>query len=255
MKPKNYSIEKITKKTPSANNIHLGEAIRADPGQFFMVWIRGVDEIPISPSSLDPAILTVRKVGKATKKICNLNEGDKIGLRGPYGTSFEEIGNKTLLVAGGVGAAPLLPFAKKISENDLTIALGGINKKELLFEETFKELGNVLVSTEDGSKGYHGYITEALEEFDFNKFDSVYSCGPEPMMYKIFNRVKEKDIFAQFSLHRYIKCGIGLCGSCCIDPGGDRMCKEGPVMNKEELKGTEFGEYKRDSCGKKTDII
>ncbi len=75
------------------------------------------------------------------------------------------------------------------------------------------------------------------------------------MMYKVFKKVQDKNVFAQFSLHRYIKCGIGLCGSCCIDPTGLRVCKEGPIFGVKELEGTEFGEYKRDGSGKKIDLL
>lgn len=255
MKPKNYTIKNIKSETPSINSLILDKDLAADAGQFYMVWIKGVDEIPISPSSFKPGVLTVRNVGEATEAMCNLKENDKIGLRGPLGSSFEKKGKKILLVIGGVGSAPLLPFAEELSDRDLTVALGAITKKELLFEEKFRGLGEVIISTEDGSKGYEGYITEALEDLELSEFDSIYSCGPEPMMYKIFERVKDKDVFVQFSLHRYIKCGVGVCGSCCIDPEGLRACKEGPIFEKDDLKNTEFGDYKRNSYGKKTSLI
>ncbi|PTD93733.1 dihydroorotate dehydrogenase electron transfer subunit [archaeon SCG-AAA382B04] len=255
MKPKNYLIKEKRSEAPSVNSLILNKQLDSKLGQFYMVWAKGIDEIPISPSSVNPGRLTIRNVGEASEKLCQYKAGEKVGLRGPFGSSFEERGEKILLVAGGIGSAPILPLAKKMRDKEITIALGGITKEELLFVSKFRELGNTIVATEDGSKGYQGYVTEAISDLDISAFDSVYSCGPEPMMYKVFKRVRDKEIFAQFSLHRYIKCGVGLCGSCCIDPEGLRACDEGPIFNKNELKNSEFGSYKRDSCGRKTDLI
>lgn len=260
MKPKSYTIKKIVKESSSTNSYVLDGDLEASAGQFYMVWVKGVDEIPISPSAMEPGKLTVRAVGEATEKMSNLEVGDSVGLRGAFGSSFsikKQESERVLVIAGGVGAAPILPLCHELSKKgkDLVIALGAITEEELLFKDKFNELGKTIFATEDGSFGHHGYITRPLKNYEFDEFDSIYSCGPEPMMYKIFNRVRDKDVFAEFSLHRFIKCGVGLCGSCCIDPSGLRVCEEGPIFEKKELEGTEFGEYKRDESGKKISLL
>ncbi|MCX9015285.1 MAG: dihydroorotate dehydrogenase electron transfer subunit, partial [Candidatus Methanoperedens sp.] len=107
-----------------------------------------------------------------------------------------------------------------------------------------------LVATDDGSAGMKGYVTGLLDDVDAGKFDMIYCCGPEPMMKKVLDRVPPEK--AQFSLHRYFKCGIGVCGACCID--GLRVCKDGPVFRGDVLKETEFGKFKRDGCGCKVKV-
>ncbi len=170
MKPKNYTIKKVVKETPSTNTFVLDKKLDAEPGQYYMVWVKGEDEIPISPSSINPGKLTVRSVGETTKKMNKLEEFEELGLRGCFGTSFDIKGEKILLIAGGVGAAPLLPLAKSVKDRDLTIALGAITKEELLFKEKFEELGELIKATEDGTTGYHGYITEPIFEKDLIQF-------------------------------------------------------------------------------------
>ncbi|OKY79061.1 MAG: NAD(P)H-flavin reductase Mcr1 [Candidatus Methanohalarchaeum thermophilum] len=248
-RPDNFRIKRVEQEAPDIKRFVFDEVIDAEPGQFLMIWVKGVDEIPMSPSSIDPLEITVRRVGEATKSMFKLEEGDYLGIRGPYGSSFSVNGEKILIVGGGVGIAPLLPLAKEARDHDLSIGLGALNSDELIYLDELEGYGDVFVSTEDGSSGYEGYITEAIEEI--NKYDSLYACGPEPMLYNLFKQVRETDIYAEFSLHRYIKCGVGICGSCCMDPDGTRLCVDGPIFSKEELVDTEFGEYRRDSSGRK----
>ncbi|WGI17090.1 dihydroorotate dehydrogenase electron transfer subunit [Methanonatronarchaeum sp. AMET-Sl] len=246
-----FEIADIIDETPNIKTFVLDGGIDCEVGQYFMVWIPGVDEIPISPSKITPTGLTVQKVGPATEEMFDLSVGDQVGLRGPYGNTFTIRGGEVLIVSGGCGGAPLLPLAKKIKEggSELTIAVGGRNKEELLFEDQFNRLGEVFVATEDGSKGYEGYITTPVLDV-LGDFDTVYSCGPEPMLKKIVENTPD-GTYIEVSLQRYVKCGVGVCGSCCMDPDGTRLCVEGPVFNKEELDGTEFGEYRRNASGQK----
>jgi len=247
MKPVNVIITKIVEETPTTRTFFFDTSFEPEPGQFVMAWIRGVDEIPMA-LSYDNAI-TVQKVGTATSALFELGEGDSIGIRGPFGNGFRIKGDNILLVAGGVGAAPLSPLAEKANLQGLKITtlLGAKTKEELVFRERFEAAGKVMVATDDGTAGKHGYVTQLIDGKDY---DQVYCCGPEIMMKKVLDKVQPEK--SQFSLHRYIKCGIGICGACCVD--GLRVCKDGPVFMGDVLKKTEFGIYRRNECGEKVTI-
>ncbi len=224
-------------------------------GQFFMIWIPGVDEIPMGVSYIDGDVksITFRRVGDATKALFNLKAGDKIGVRGPYGNGFKIKGKRILFVGGGTGIAMLAPAVEKAMSKNIPsdIILGVKNKNELFFEKQLKKCGaKVHVSTDDGSKGYKGLATDlALALLITEKFDSVITCGPEIMMKKLLDL--SDDITFQASLERYMKCGIGICGQCCLGKGL-RVCEEGPVFDGKTLKKVEeFGVYKRDASGRK----
>ena len=213
-----------------------------NPGQFFMIWIPGVDEIPMGVSYIDRDVksITFRRVGDATKALFNLKTGDKIGVRGPYGNGFKIKGKRILFVGGGTGIAMLAPAVEKAMIKNIPsdIILGVKNKNELFFEKQFKRFGaKVHVSTENGSKGYKGLATDlALALLITEKFDSVITCGPEIMMKKMLEL--SDNLTFQASLERYMKCGIGICGQCCIGKGL-RVCEDGPVFNGVTLKKVE----------------
>lgn len=228
------------------------------PGQFFMIWIPNVDEIPMSVSYIDKNVkgITFRKVGGATNALFELQKGDKIGIRGPYGNGFKINGKRILFVGGGTGIAMIAPAVEEaIKDNILiTVILGAKTKNELFFEDRLKKCGaKVYISTDDGSKGFKGFASDlASDIITQNNFDSVFTCGPEPMMKKLFEMCK--DIKFQASLERYIKCGIGLCGQCCVGKGL-RVCEEGPIFDGEALKNIEdFGAFKRDASGRKVKL-
>jgi len=228
---------------------------RIIPGQFFMIWIPGVDEIPMSVSYIDKDIkgITFRKVGVATNALFNLGKGDKIGIRGPYGNGFKINGKRILFVGGGTGVAMLAPAVEEARINNIssTIIIGVKNSSELFFEDRFKKCGaEIHISTDDGSKGYNGFSTDLADELlNKEKFTSVLTCGPEIMMKNLLDRCK--NISFQASLERYMKCGVGVCSQCCIGEGL-RVCVEGPVFDGKTLKNIEdFGVYKRDASGKK----
>ena len=248
MKPVNAVITKIVEETPTVRTFFFDTSFKPEPGQFVMAWIRGVDEIPMALSYNNA--LTVQKVGTATSALFKLGEGDSIGIRGPFGNGFQLKGDHILLIAGGVGAAPLSPLAEKASSEGLkvTTLLGAKTKEELVFRERFEAAGSVMVATDDGSEGIHGYVTQLIPEQE--SYDRIYCCGPEIMMKKVLDKVEPGK--AQFSLHRYIKCGIGICGACCMD--GLRVCKDGPVFGGEVLKKSEFGVYRRNECGERVRV-
>jgi len=248
MKPVDAVITKIVDETPTIKTFFFDTSFESIPGQFVMVWIRGVDEIPMALSYGNA--ITVQKVGPATSALFELEVCDSIGIRGPFGNGFEMEEGHILLIAGGVGAAPLAPLAEKAASSGIKVTTlsGAKTKEELLFRGRFEAFGDVRIATDDGSEGVHGYVTQLLG--DVKNYSQIYCCGPEIMMRKVLDKVAPSK--AQFSLHRYIKCGIGICGACCID--GLRVCRDGPVFSGDVLKKSEFGSYKRNECGERIKI-
>ncbi|WP_423793092.1 dihydroorotate dehydrogenase electron transfer subunit [Methanocaldococcus indicus] len=242
-------IKKIIDENERVKTFVIDKKFNFKPGQFAMLWIPGVDEKPFSFLSEDS--FTIAKVGPFTEKLFSLKEGDIIGVRGPYGSYFKPYGDKILAVAGGIGAVPIMSFVEFYKDLDITVILGARTKKELLFLDRFEKYANLVVCTDDGSYGYKGFTTDKMEDILKNeKFDLVITCGPEVMMKKVFEISLKYNIPIQASLERYMKCGIGICGHCCIDEF--TVCKEGPVFSGEQLKlMKEFGKFKRTNSGKK----
>jgi dihydroorotate dehydrogenase electron transfer subunit len=223
----------------------------AYPGQFIMVWIPGVDEIPMSLSYMgDRKGITVKNIGEATRALTSMQVGDRFVVRGPYGRGYHVPNGKVLAVGGGTGMASLLPALERISAANLHTAIGARNEKELLFEERASRTSSLVrVSTAAGSRGLHGNAVQlAKEMMSSERYDMVIACGPEKMLYFLHRLCLEENIPCQMSLERYMKCGAGLCGSCAMD--GKRVCREGPVFTGEELREMgEFGKQRRDECG------
>jgi len=253
--PKVVEILETIKENSEIRTIKFHFKSEIIPGQFFMIWIPNIDEIPMSVSFIDKKIkgITFKKVGSATEKLFNLKVGDKIGIRGPYGNGFNIKGKNILYVAGGTGIAMIAPSVEIAIDKKIktTVLIGVKNKKELFFENRIKNSGAVLfVCTDDGSYGYKGFVTCLAEDsISNNKFDQILTCGPELMMKKLFEI--SKNISFQASLERYMKCGFGLCGQCCVG-NGLRVCKEGPIFDEKTLKNiADFGVYKKDASGKR----
>jgi dihydroorotate dehydrogenase electron transfer subunit len=233
------------------------------PGQFFMVWVPGVDEIPMSISLWDPptAGISIQAVGEATNALTKLNKEDWLGIRGPFGSCFSIDSEKSLVVGGGIGMAPLRPLVYSFlrQDTDVTLLVAARTKDQLLFYD-FAESTNsnlhVEIATDDGSMGYKGLATKVAEDFVRNtKFDTIYTCGPELMMVGLLNLAQKENLRFQASLERHMKCGCGICGTCAMDPTGVLVCREGPVFtSKDLLKLEEFGKYHRDSTGKRVEL-
>jgi dihydroorotate dehydrogenase electron transfer subunit len=253
VRPINAVITEVVRETPTITTLKTDITLDAVPGQFVMVWIRGLDEIPMALSY--PGGITVQKVGDATAALSGLGVGDSIGIRGPFGNGFELTGQRIMIIAGGVGAAPLLSLARYSYARgvDVTMLIGTKTKQELLFENEFSIYGSVSIATDDGTKGYYGFITGLMSQFKLDSFDQFYVCGPELMMKGVLDILHNVGYEgkSQFSLHRYVKCAIGICGSCTIDPTGLRVCKDGPVFRGPVLIYSEFGRYHRNAAGKK----
>lgn len=254
-------VKKIVEETYDVKSIFFDRKDVKKPrsGQFFMIWIPGVDEIPMSVSFISENELgiTVKKVGDATAALHGLSVGDKIGVRGPFGNGFSLSNGNVLIVGGGIGIAPLYPLIVELSRvsDSITVILAARTSKMLLFVDKISNILNnnrdsLMIVTDDGSAGLKGLASDiAVKLLEERRFDCIYMCGPEVMMRKIFDKAEEIGVEVQACLERYMKCGVGLCGSCCI--GEYLVCKDGPVFNSEMLRRIrdEFGVFKRSSSG------
>ncbi len=237
----------------------------AKPGQFVMIWIPGVDEVPMSLSAIGPdgqSSVTVAKVGKATEALHERKTGDVLGVRGPYGNSFALVSGNTMVVGGGTGLAPLAPLTEKLAELHARVSFvaGAKAQDEILFLDRIATTlsgidGRVVAVTEDGSHGVEGFATDVAEQLlEKERFDMLYTCGPEEMMYKMFLLAERYETPIQASLERLMRCAIGICGSCVI--GKFRVCKDGPVFSLKQLREVkeEFGRFGRGSIRKRVHI-
>ncbi len=257
--PRMARIKEVKQENEMVKSFVLDISVGAKPGQFVNMWIPRVDEKPFSVAEDNGKELTIAiaAVGAFSNKTHELKVGDKVGIRGPFGKPFEIKGKHLALLGGGYGAAPLYFFAKEAAAQGCKVELivGARRKDLLLYTDKISALENVTlhVATDDGSAGHHGYNTQVLEKIvNESAVDCIYTVGPEVMMYKAAMLAKEKGIAAQISMERYMKCGFGVCGNCCVDGSGVPTCIEGPVMDLEEvLKTRDFGKYHRDKIGKK----
>nr|WP_066972557.1 dihydroorotate dehydrogenase electron transfer subunit [Methanobrevibacter filiformis] len=232
------------------------------PGQFMMVWsFNGKqDEKPMSISKIginnNEIGITIKNVGEFTNHIHNLEIGDKLGLRGPYGNNFSINGNKILAIGGGVGMAPISTFVEYAREKgkEIDVISASITKDELLFTNRLDNCGaNIFTCTDDGTCGFEGYATHrTINILEDSCYDMAVVCGPEIMMKGIFNILEDASILAEYSMERYMKCAMGICGQCCLDNTGWRVCIEGPIFTSDQIKQIiEFGKYHRDASGVK----
>ena len=208
-------------------------------GQFVNIQIDGLFlRRPISVCDCEGDTLTLiyKVVGKGTEEMKDMRSGDKLdvltGLGNGYDTSLS--GDRPLLLGGGVGVPPLYMLCKKlIAEGKHPSVILGFNTKEEVFcKEEFAKLGvKVTVTTVDGSEGIKGFVTDAMKNEDYSYF---YTCGPEPMLKAIY---KASSTEGQFSFEERMGCGFGACMGCSCKTitGYKRICKEGPVMKKEEI--------------------
>ncbi|RDE15861.1 MAG: dihydroorotate dehydrogenase electron transfer subunit [Candidatus Thorarchaeota archaeon] len=229
------------------------------PGQFLMVWVPGVDDIPMSVSMWNPPNvgITVLPVGEATQSLTATAERQWLGIRGPFGNHFDPQSGRVLVVGGGIGIAPLRFLVYRLREvgADITFLMAARTAKNLVFVNEFsKQAGKkirVKIATDDGSAGFKGLATDAAEDLLRGAdFDIMYTCGPERMMAGLYRIASQRRIQFQASLERFMKCGCGICGSCALDPTGELVCLDGPVFTGERLAQlNEFGKYCRDSTG------
>ena len=207
-------------------------------GQFVNIQLDGLylrRPISVCDCEGDSLTLLYKVVGKGTEQMSKMKDGNLDILTGlGNGYDLSKSGNNPLLIGGGVGVPPLYMLCKKLvaEGKSVSVVLGFNTKDEIFYEEEFKALGvKVYVTTVDGSYGIKGFVTEAMKEIDYSYF---YTCGPEPMLKAIYSASKTS---GQFSFEERMGCGFGACMGCSCKTvtGYKRICKEGPVLEKEEI--------------------
>ncbi len=256
---KMFEIKSVKEEFESNKTFFLEEFIDCKPGQFVMVWLPGVDEKPFSLMNIGgKSAINLEVKGKWSKELFAKKQGEKIGLRGPFGKGFETNGIKrACIVGGGVGTVPLMGLLEELKKNGAktTFVLGARSKNRLLFEKKIKETADELVvCTDDGTAGKKGFVTDALKElFGKKKFDCVFTCGPEMMMYNVFKLCEKEKIQVQASLERFMKCGFGVCAACMVDDV--ILCADGPVLFSKTLSRLkEFGKTAYLKSGRRCDL-
>ena len=237
------SIFEIIENTALTSNVYrmrlTGDtsAITA-PGQFVNIKLEGKFlRRPISVCDCKDGELTIvyKVVGKGTEQMANMHVAEELDILTGLGNGYDLTvsGDKPLLLGGGVGVPPMYMLAKQLiaEGKDVTVILGFNKADEIFYEMEFRALGaNVIVATADGSYGIKGFVTDALPE-DYTYF---YTCGPEPMLKAVWKATKTS---GQMSFEERMGCGFGACMGCSCKTltGYKRICREGPVMRKEEI--------------------
>lgn len=208
-------------------------------GQFVNIKLDGLYlRRPISVCDCEGDVLTLiyKVVGKGTEQMAKMTAGEELSILTGLGNGYDLSlsGDKPLLLGGGVGVPPLYMLCKKLiaEGKKVSVILGFNTKNEIFCEEDFKALGaEVFVTTVDGSYGIKGFVTDAMKGIDYSYF---YTCGPEPMLKAIF---KASSTSGQFSFEERMGCGFGACMGCSCKTvtGYKRICKDGPVLEKEEI--------------------
>ena len=224
-------IEDVQEEARNVKTFFFQDNSDPQPGQFYMIWLPRVDEFPMSVSYIGKFKgFTVKKIGEGTAKMHELQRGDRLWIRGPYGKGFRVEEGRALIVGGGTGIATLAPLAEILENRNIIIAAK--SKDEIIFRNRFK--GEVFFATDDGSLGFKGFATElAKKMMEDEDYGIIYTCGPELMIRKMVDMARENGIKIQASLERYMKCGIGICDSCSIN--GYRVCVDGPVFDEKLL--------------------
>jgi dihydroorotate dehydrogenase electron transfer subunit len=232
----------IKENTALTSNVYLmrlaGDTEDIHAGQFVNILIDGLYlRRPISVCDCTDGELTIiyKVVGKGTEKMAKMT-GGKLDILTGLGNGYDlsTAGDKPLLLGGGVGVPPLYMLAKKLiaEGKQVSVVLGFNTKDEIFYENEFKALGvTVYVTTVDGSYGIKGFVTDAMKDIEYTYF---YTCGPEPMLKAIYNASVTE---GQLSFEERMGCGFGACMGCSCKTiyGNKRICKDGPVLRKEEI--------------------
>ena len=208
------------------------------PGQFVNIQLDGLFlRRPISVCDYDEKTLTIiyKVVGKGTAAMAGMKAGEKLDILTGLGNGYDlsSSGDSPVLLGGGVGVPPMYNLAKKLiaQGKSVSVILGFNTASEIFYEDEFKALGcDVQVTTVDGSHGKKGFVTDALPE----GYTYFYTCGPEPMLKAVYRATNTS---GQMSFEERMGCGFGACMGCSCKTitGYKRICKEGPVMKKEEI--------------------
>ena len=233
----------IKENTPLTSNVYkmtlTGDVSQIKAGQFVNILIDGLflrRPISVCDLSNDTVTIIYKVVGKGTEKMSTMQVGDSLDVLTGLGNGYDlsKSGDNPVLIGGGVGVPPMYLLARRLIEQGKkpVVILGFNTKNEIFYEQEFKALGlDVLVTTVDGSYGIKGFVTDALKEIEYSYF---YTCGPEPMLKAVYNASITQ---GQMSFEERMGCGFGACMGCSCKTltGNKRICKEGPVMLKEEI--------------------
>ena len=263
MLPQPYLVREVFKETPDTFTLRLDPENAVNetvfrPGQFSMLWVFGVGELPISisgdPALHDHLVYTVRSVGQATHSLVNQRVGNGVGVRGPFGTGWPveaARGRDVIVVAGGIGLAPLRPVIYQVLQNRkdygrLVILYGGRSPRDLLYRKELAKWARnsetqVLVTVDYGSLSWHGHVGVVTTLFKYSRLHPARSvamvCGPEIMMRFVIRELEaaglsRDDIY--LSMERNMNCAVGFCGHCQYGP--HFICKDGPVFRYEQVR-------------------
>ncbi|WP_297217049.1 dihydroorotate dehydrogenase electron transfer subunit [Thermoplasma sp.] len=243
------TVERVKDEAKNVRTLFFRWDQKISAGQFVMVWLPGLGEIPMSLSYIGSLKgITVKAYGKVSQAMIELQPGNEFFIRGPYGNGFQVESGRKLLIGGGSGIASLLPIAD--SETDAIISAK--TRDEIIFADRFPD-SRLFLATDDGSAGFHGFPHDLLDRMDLSVYRKIYVCGPEQMLYRVMLKLRDRHVNAEFSLERTMKCGIGICDSCSV--GGLQVCKQGPVFSIEQLKDNpEFGIYRTTYSGKRISL-
>jgi len=224
----------------------------AKPGQFVMIRVRfGIEPLLRRPFSIcgiqgnDVFLVLYRVVGKGTAILAGKEKGVKLSVLGPLGNGFElpKPGQSVVLVAGGIGVAPLFSLAQAVKEKDIQFMAGFGSSDEIIRQEQITNLNNINISfsTDNGTEGHAGLVTDLLDEYlkknaDISDSMSIYTCGPLPMLKSVAAMTLDYDILCHASLESVMACGLGACQGCAVRASSQEqaeyyhVCKDGPVF-------------------------
>ncbi len=263
MLPQPYSVRQVVKETPDTFTLTLEPSdgavgTRFQPGQFSMLWVFGVGELPISisgdPAERDRLVYTVRSVGQATQTLVSRAVGEAVGVRGPFGIGWpmeKAQGRDVLVIAGGIGLAPLRPVIYEVLHNRekygrLVILYGARSPRDLLYR---KELASwarqretqVLVTVDYGGLSWRGHVGVVTTLFKYARLQParslVFACGPEVMMRFVARDLETQGLAREniyLSMERNMKCAVGFCGHCQYGP--HFICKDGPIFSYDRMR-------------------
>jgi NAD(P)H-flavin reductase len=263
MLPQPYSVRQVAKETPDTFTLTLESLNGAgrnqfQPGQFSMLWVFGVGELPISisgdPAERDRLVYTVRSVGQATHALVSREVGAAVGVRGPFGTGWpveKAQGRDVLVIAGGIGLAPLRPVIYEVLHNRekygrLVVLYGARSPRDLLYR---KELAawarqretQVLVTVDYGGLSWRGHVGVVTTLFKYARLQPArslaFACGPEIMMRFVARDLETHGLAREniyISMERNMKCAVGFCGHCQYGP--HFICKDGPIFSYDRMR-------------------
>lgn len=210
-------------------------------GQFVNIKLDGFflrRPISVCDYTAEELLIIYKVVGKGTEKMSAMEKGEQLDILTGLGNGYDMTvkTEKPVLIGGGVGVPPLYKLSKELKNQGkrVSVILGFNSEKEIFFEDEFKEIADrVLICTADGSYGIKGFVTDAIKDIDFDYF---FTCGPEPM-FKALESIIDKGISGQLSFEQRMGCGFGACMGCSCKTltGNKRICREGPVLFREEI--------------------